>query len=74
MTPILPSICTYLEIIQECCRVPTILRTAPDVGSHMRSVNTLLLLLLTFSALSCGHPNPKFGDEKKSECGRYLSE
>ncbi len=36
----------------------------------MRSVTILLLLLLTFSALSCVHDNPKFGDEKKSECGK----
>ena len=35
----------------------------------MRSVTTLLLLLLTFTFLSCAHRNPKFGDEKKSECG-----
>jgi hypothetical protein len=35
----------------------------------MRSVTTLLLLLLTANFLSCAHPNPKFGDEKKSECG-----
>ena len=35
----------------------------------MRSVTTLLLLLLTFTFLSCARSNPKFGDEKKSECG-----
>ena len=35
----------------------------------MRSVTTLLLLLLTFSALSCAHHDPKFGDEKRGECG-----
>jgi len=37
----------------------------------MRSVTALLLLLLTFTSLSCAptHPNPKFGFEQPGQCG-----